>query len=125
MHVYNVRMYLNFMDDFVMGEKVWKTSFNWEDLAPATVLATDHWLTIRMLVEKLHQNKEMVCKIITEDLGKKKLCVVRSPCVRNGTREDRVTSCQDLEISNSDPKFFNKIVVGGESWYSAYSPGSK
>ncbi len=38
-------------------------------------LVTDRWLMIQMLVKKLHMDKEMVCKIITEDLGKKKLYV--------------------------------------------------
>ncbi len=35
MHVYHAQIYLNSMDDFVMGEKVWKTTSEQEDPAPA------------------------------------------------------------------------------------------
>ncbi len=37
-----------------------------------------------------------------------------------------MTSCQDLlEMSNNDLDFFNKIVMGDESWCFAYDPESK
>ncbi len=34
MNIYHVQMYLNGMDNFAVGEKVWKTILKWEDLAP-------------------------------------------------------------------------------------------
>ncbi len=35
MHVYHVQMYLNGMNDFVMSEKMWKTTLQREYPAPA------------------------------------------------------------------------------------------
>ncbi len=62
-------------------------------MAVRSALATDCQLLIRMPVEKLHMDKKMICKIITEDLSKQKLCkwfVLRVFTVEQ--REDRVTS---------------------------------
>ncbi len=82
-----------------------------------SALVTDHWLGIRMLAEKLHKDKETVRKIITEDLGKKKLCVRFVLYVLTvEQQEDHVISYQDpLEMSNNNPKFSSKTVTGNES----------
>jgi len=41
-------------------------------------------------------------------------------------REDRVTSCQDIiAMADADKHFFNKIIVGDETWCSAYDPKTK
>jgi len=37
--------------------------------------------------------------------------------------EDRVTSCQDIiAMADADKKFFNKIIMGDETWCFAYDP---
>ncbi len=82
---------------------------------------------IQILADKFHMDKQIVWKIITEDLGKKKLCVQYIPhALTVVQREDRVTSYQDFfEILNNDPEFLNKIMMGDESWCFAYNPESK
>jgi len=38
-------------------------------------------------------------------------------------REDRVTSCQDIiAMANTDKNFFNKIIMGDETWCPTYDP---
>ncbi len=72
-----------------------------------SALETDCWLAIWMLVEKLHMDKETVYKIITNDLGEKKLWTWFTPHVRTVEQRDCITSCQNLlEMSNNNPEFF-------------------
>ncbi len=71
---------------------------------------------IRMLAEWFHIDKETVCKIITEDLGGKKLCARFVPHMLMLEQwEDCLTSCHDfLQMHENDPEFFNKIVIGDD-----------
>ena len=40
-------------------------------------------------------------------------------------REDRVTSCQDIMAMVDADNFFNKIIMGDETWCFAYDPETK
>jgi hypothetical protein len=41
-------------------------------------------------------------------------------------REDRVTSCQDIIVmAKEDKNFFNKIIMGDETWCFAFDPETK
>jgi hypothetical protein len=41
-------------------------------------------------------------------------------------REDQVTSCQDIITkADADKFFFNKIIMGDETWCFAYNPETK
>jgi hypothetical protein len=65
--------------------------------------------------------------ILKEDLGKRKLCVHFVPhSLTPEQREDGVTSCQDIiTMANANNNFFNKIIMGDETWCFAYDPETK
>jgi hypothetical protein len=80
-----------------------------------------------MIAESLNIPKTVVLQILKEDLGKTKLC---ARCVPHSLtpqqREDRVTSCQDITaMADADKNFFNKIIMGVETWCFAYDLETK
>ncbi len=91
-----------------------------------TALQHDCQLTVRLL-EQLHINQETICHIITEDLGKKKICARFVPHVLTAEQKaDQVASCEDLlTMHRCDPAFLTTIVTGDELWCFAYDPTTK
>ncbi len=124
------------MVSFAMAERVWMM---FESKAPRTgrtpehiakvhaALANDRCSTNRMLAKWFHIDKETICKIITKDLGRKKLRVRFVPHVLTSEQqEDRVTFYHNfLQMYENNPEFFNKIVTDDESWCFTYNPESK
>ncbi len=92
-----------------------------------TALADGRHSTIRMLAKWFDIDKETIRKIITEDLGEKKLCVrFVLHVLMSEQREDRVSSCRDfLQTHKNDLEFLNKIITGDETWCFADDPESK
>jgi histone-lysine N-methyltransferase SETMAR len=80
-----------------------------------------------MIAESLNIPKTVVLPILKKDFGKRKLCVRFVPhSLTPEQREDRVTSCQDMiMMANADKNFFNKIIMGDETWCFAYDPETK
>jgi len=80
-----------------------------------------------MIAESLNIPKTVVLRILKEDLGKRKLCasfVQHSLTPEQG--EDRVTSCQDIiAMTDAGKHFFNKIIMGNETWCFAYDLETK
>ena len=75
-------------------------------------------LTVRMIADELSMNSERVWRIITEDLGMRKVCAkMVSRLLNDGQKENRVQVCQDilkqLEIT---PDLLSRVVTGDESW---------
>jgi hypothetical protein len=70
-----------------------------------------------MIAESLNIPKTVVLQILTEDLGKRKLCVhFVSQSLTPEQREDRVTTCQDIIVmADADKNFCNKIITGDET----------
>ncbi len=96
-----------------------QTSQTQEHITKVRAALADHWrLMIRMLAEQFHIDKETIRKIVTEDLGGKKLCARFVPhALASEQREDCVTSCCNfLQMHQNDLKFFCKIITGDESW---------
>ena len=88
---------------------------------------SDRCLTVRMVADELSMNSERVWRIITEDLGMRKVCAKMVPRLLNdGQKENRVQVCQDilkqLEIT---PDLLSSIVTGDESWIFKYDPLTK
>ena len=88
---------------------------------------SDRRLTVRMIVDELSMNSERVWRIITEDLGMRKVCAKMVPRLLNdGQKENRVQVCQDilkqLEIT---PDLLSRVVTGDESWIFEYDPLTK
>ena len=65
----------------------------------------DRYLTVRMIANELGKNSERVWRIITEDLGMRKICSKMVPRLLNeGQKERRVQVCQDiLEQLETEP----------------------
>ena len=54
-------------------------------------------LTVRMIADELGMNSERVWRIISEDLGMRKICAKMIPRLLNqGKKERRVHMCQDI-----------------------------
>ena len=87
----------------------------------------DRRLTVRMIAEELGMNSERVWRIITEDLGMRKICTKMVPRLRNeGQKEWRVQGCQDiLELLETKPNLLKRVVAGDESWNFEYNPLTK
>ena len=88
---------------------------------------SDRRLTVRMIADELSMNSERVWRIITEDLGMRKVCAKMVPRLLNdGQKENRVQVCQDilkqLEIT---PDLLSRVVTGDESWIFKYNPLTK
>ena len=88
---------------------------------------SDCRLTVRMIADELNMNGERVWRIITEDLGMRKVCAKMVPRLLNdGQKENRVQVCQgilkQLEIT---PDLLSRVVTGDESWIFEYDPLTK
>ena len=90
---------------------------------------SDRRLTVRMIADKLGMNIERVWRIITEDLGMRKICAKMVPRLLNeGQKERRVQVCQDiLEQLETEPNLLKRVVTGDESWISStiHSPNGR
>jgi hypothetical protein len=86
--------------------------------AVTDLVKNDHRIASRMIAESLNIPKTVVLRILKEDLGKRKLCACFVPhCLTPEQREDRVTSYQDIiTMADADKFFFNKIIMGDETW---------
>jgi hypothetical protein len=80
-----------------------------------------------MIAEFFNIPKAAVLQILKEDVGKRKLCACFVPySLTPEQREDRVTSCQDIIVmADADKNFFNKTIMGEETWCFAYDPETK
>ena len=88
---------------------------------------SDRRLTVRMNTDELDMNNERVYRIITEDLGMKKICTKMVPRLLNeGQKERRVQVCQDiLEQLETEPNLVKRVVTGDELWIFEYDPVTK
>ena len=112
-------------DDSKSGRPTSRTNENVECMREK--VRSDRRLTVRMIADELSMNSERVWRIITEDLGMRKVCVKMVPRLLNdGQNENRVQVCQDilkqLEIT---PDLLSRVVTGDESWIFEYNPLTK
>ena len=84
-------------------------------------------LLLRRLADEVNIGKDIVRKIVVEDLRKQKICSRFVPHFLTPEQKDRRTAaCQDFIVTaDSDPNFFKKIVTGDEMWCFAYDPTTK
>jgi hypothetical protein len=77
-----------------------------------------------MIAESLNIPKAVVLQILKGDLGKRKLCARFVPhSLIPEQREGRVISYQDIiTTADADKNFFNKIIIGDETWCFSYDP---
>ena len=88
---------------------------------------SDCRLTFRMIADELGMNSERVWRIITEDLGMRKICAKMIPRLLNeGQKERRVQVCPDiLEQLETEPNLLKRVVTGDESGIFEYDPLTK
>ena len=88
---------------------------------------SDRRLTVRMIADELGMNSERVWRIITEDLGMRKISAKMVPRFLNeGPKERPVQVCQDiLERLETEPNLLKRVVTGRESWIFEYDPLTK
>ena len=68
-----------------------------ENVESVRLLTGDHCTTLQMTADRLNIGKETVCRIVTEDLGKRKICVRFIPhALTTEQKQERIVSCQDL-----------------------------
>ena len=87
----------------------------------------DRRLTVRMIADELEINRDSVWKIITEDLGMRKICAKMVPkLLDDDQKERRVEVCQDiLEHLQTEPDLLQRVITGDESWIFEYDPETK
>jgi hypothetical protein len=79
-----------------------------------------------MIAESLNIPKTVVLWILKEDLGKRKLCACFVP--HSLTPEQRAKGRSShilprhIVLANADKNFFNKIIMGDETWCFAMTP---
>jgi len=90
------------------------------------LLTEDHCTTLQMIADRLNIGKETVRQIITEDLGKRKICARFVPhALTTEQKQERVVYCQDLLLMGQDERFWENIITGDETWCLAYDPTTK
>ena len=83
---------------------------------------SDHRLTVKIIADELGMNSKRVWRIITEDLGMRKISAKMVPRLLNEAQKKRpVQVCQDsLEQLETEPNLLKRVVTGDESWIFEY-----
>ena len=88
---------------------------------------SDCRFTVRIVADELCMNSKRVWRIITEDLGMRKIYAKMVPRLPNeGEKERLVEVCQDiLDQLETEPSLPKRVVTGDESWIFEYDPLTK
>jgi len=90
------------------------------------LLTEDCRTTIQMIADRLNIGKETVRRIVTEDLGKIKICARFVPyALTTDQKQERVVYCQTLLLMGQYECFWENIITGDETWCFAYDPATK
>ncbi|KAI6655674.1 Transposase [Oopsacas minuta] len=84
----------------------------------------DRRVTLRQLEEELGMSKSILDKILTEQLGMSRVLSRWVPkLLSESQRIERVRVCRQLlRISKKEPRFFDRLVTGDETWLHFYEP---
>jgi len=87
----------------------------------------DRRMTVRLIASELDMNRDSVWKIITEDLGMRKICAKMVPKLLTDEQKDRrLQVCKDiLERLDTEPDLLRRVITGDESWVFEYDPETK
>ena len=91
------------------------------------MVRSDRRLTVRTIANELGMNNERVWRIITEDLGMRKICAKMVPRLLNeGQKERRMQVCQNiLKQLETEPNLLKRALTGDESWIFEFDPLTK
>jgi len=111
-------------DDARSGPSTARTDKNLESFR--RLLTEDRLTTLQMIADLLNIGKETVRRIVTEDLGKRKICMRFVPhALTTEWKQERVVYCQDLLLMEQDECFWENIITGDETWCFTYDPATK
>ena len=84
-------------------------------------------VTVRMIADEFGVNREMICQILVEDLGKRKVASQFVPCaLSDDQRHKRVQYAKDIiKTARRNTNFLNSIVAEDETWCFQYDPTTK
>jgi len=87
------------------------------------LLTEDRRITLQMIADRLNIGKETVRRIVTEDLGKRKICARIVPlALTTEQKQERVVHCQALLLMGQDKRFWENIITGDGF---TYDPATK
>ena len=90
------------------------------------LLAEDHRTTLQVIADYLNIGKETVRRIVTEELGKRKIYARFVPhTLTTEQKQERVVYCQDLLLMGQDERFWENIITGDKTWCFAYDLATK
>jgi len=70
-----------------------------------------------VIADRLNIGKETVCWIVTEDLGRRKICTRFVPhALTTEQKQERVVYCQDLLLMGQDERFWENIITSDKTW---------
>ena len=97
-----------------------------ENVESVRLLTEDRHATLQMIADRLNIGRETVRRIVTEDLGKRKICTRFVPHVwTTEQKQEHVVYCQNLLLMGQDERFWENIITGDETWRFAYDPATK
>jgi len=92
-----------------------------------SLVRSDRRLTLRMISSELNLNRFTVHQILTQGLGKRKVCAKMVP--KNLMPEQKANQrdvCLDLlDRLERVPESFSRVITDDESWILEYDPGTK
>jgi hypothetical protein len=79
---------------------------------------------IGMMGEELEISRETICKMLTEDLEKWKICAMFvQHCLTNEQKAFRLQACQEfIQSVDYDHSLLDSVVMGDEIWCFQYDP---
>ena len=90
------------------------------------LLTEDRHTTLQAIAGRLNIGKETVRWIVTEDLGKRKICArFVLHALTTEQKQERIVYCQDFLLMGQDKRFWENIITGDETWCFAYDPTTK
>ena len=84
-------------------------------------------VTVRMMADDFGVNRETICQILVEDLGKRKVASRFVPhALSDDQRHKRVQYAKDnIKTDRRNKNFLNTIVAEDETWCFHYDPTTK
>ena len=80
-----------------------------------------------MIADEVNMIQEAIRRILTEELGMRKICAKMVP--RNLTQQQWdawVSICVELlEQVEADPELMERVITGDESWFFQYDPETR
>jgi len=90
------------------------------------LLTEDRRTTLQTIADHLNIGKETVRRIVTEDLGKRKICARFVPhALTAEQKQERAVYCQDILLMGQDERFWENIITCDETWCFTYDPATK